>query len=71
MRTPSFAVLAAALLAFAGPAIAAETPPAPAFPHVAWSRDANIYEVNIRQDSPAARPAIPFPLIAPISLGPD
>jgi glycosidase len=39
--------------AAASPALAAEAPPAPAgFPHVDWSRDASIYEVNVRQFSP-------------------
>lgn len=46
------ALLAVTLaLAFAQPAASApfEEPEAPAMQHVAWSRNANIYEVNIRQ----------------------
>ena len=34
----------------ASPALAAETPAG--FPHVEWSRNASIYEVNVRQFSP-------------------
>jgi glycosidase len=49
-RTLATAVLAlcTACPAFAAPA----QPPAAAMPHVAWSKNANIYEVNIRQYTP-------------------